>query len=283
MSLYEPFGVGKIQEYDYFVEATDYVVPNAQLDSLKTSITSISGFPTILEYLDRNSSEKKLLRFAIASRYGATHKWQECHVYEGNILSVVTYVDSYPQIFLSQQFKRMIRQKGNSVVRQNNGTPYVYPRIDTTGGIYQLPTIQHKTYNIQTLSQDYWLYDKEFVTDFIVKRAALAKFDENEFSYIFIGSFDECIRVGDYFQNHYALQALPLSLQKLSLSEGYWHGDDIVATFRFVEKGMEMFLSREGYALLKDGGFAIFRATKSAENDEWKRLEFFIDPEVLKR
>lgn len=283
MSPYEPFGVGKIQEDNYFVEATDYVVPNDQLDSLKTSVTPISGFLTILKYLDCNSSEKKLLRCAITSRYGAGHKWQECHVYDGNILSVVTYVDSYPQIFLSQQFKRMIRKKGYSVVRQNKGTPYVYPRIDTTGGIYQLPTIQHKTYNLQNLSlfQDYWLYGKDFVTDFIVKRAALAKFDESEFSYTYIGSFDECIKVGDYFNNNYALKSLPPNLQKLSLSEGYWHGDVIVATFRFIEKGKEIFLSREGYALLKDGGFVILRATNLAENDEWRKFEIYIDPEVL--
>jgi len=87
MSLYQPFGVGRIKEYDYFVETTDYVIPNTQLDSLKSSAASIPGFPTILEYLDRNSSERKPLKFAIASRYGAEFKWHECHVDEGHVLS----------------------------------------------------------------------------------------------------------------------------------------------------------------------------------------------------
>ena len=255
------------------------------MDSLKSSAASISEFPTILEYLDHNSSERKPLKFAIASMYGAEFKLCECHVIEGNVLSAITHVASYPQIFLSQHFKRMIRQKSLSVVRQDKGSPYVYPRIDTTGGIYELPAVGYKRYDIQALYQGYWQYPSlpdGFVTDFITKKVALSQFAESESFYTLIGSFDECMKVGDHFQKYYPKRTLPFSLQKLSLSEGYWRANEMLCTFRFVEKGKEIFLSREGYASLKEGGFVILRAAKRAEGDEWRELKMLLDPEVVK-
>jgi len=108
-----------------------------------------------------------------------------------------------------------------------------------------LPAIGYKPYDIQVLYQGYWQYPSlpdGFVTDFIVKKIALAQFAESEYSYTLIGSFDECMEVGDYFRKYYPKQPLPFSLQKLSLSEGYWRGNDIMSTFRFVEKGKEMLM-----------------------------------------
>ncbi len=285
MSLYQAFGIGRIKEYNYFIEATDHVVPNSQLDSLKNSASSLSGFPTVLDYLDHNSSEKKPLKFAIASRYGAEFKWRECHIDEGHVLSAITYVDNYPQVFLSQYLKRLLRQKGLSVVRQDKGYTYVYPKIDTAAGIYELPTVGYKPYSIEVLYQDYYRYPGSydgFVSDYIVKKAALAQFAESESFYTLIGSFGECMKIGDYFQKYYPKRTLPFNLQKLSLSEGYWRDTDILCTSRFTEKGREIFLSREGYTLLGEGGFVILRAAKRAEGDEWRKLEMLLDPEVVK-
>ena len=286
MSLYKPFGVGKIKDADYWIEATDYVVPNSQLDSLKNSAASISEFRTLLSYLDVNSSEKKPLKFAIESRYGAEFRYRECHVDEGHVLSVIVEVDNYQQIFLSQQFKRKIREKGLSVVRHQKDSTYSYPEIDTTRSIFEMPKRGYNEFRSQPLFQDYWqypgLYDG-FVSDYITKKTALTQFAESDYSYTVIGSFEECMKVGDYFpQKNFPERGLPFNFQIMSLSKGYWRDNDILAIFRLVEKGKEIFLSREGYRFLKEGGFVIIRAKKQAEDAEWKRLDILLDPEVIK-
>lgn len=276
MSLYEAFGIGKIREYDSYREATDYVVPNSEIKEENTSSTQwIKSYPTIQEFLDKNYQKQKI-EFSIKSRYNLPYSY--AYLNRNDLTSVVTIIENNPQFFISQYLKTKLKEKNMSILR-------TYPNwwtysLNTKTSFFEMPRSEHPEKKIMPFYIDYWQYSSDFVCDFVVKKDKIALFSES-YSWMPIGTFEKLITIHEYFKKNF--EERPLPFQEMGINEGFWSGRNTLASCREIEKGKEVYMSREGYSFLVKNDLSVIRAKKRTDKDElWEKIDVIFVPEVWK-
>lgn len=265
MSLLEPFGVGNLYLPDPggIRPVEDRIVPNGLLADTQALRERAKAHPTVPEFLKLRGYERRELLFARTP--DCFRRPIEASFHDGDtVMACEASYEGVSHFFLGQPFRRFLRTRGLSVVR-DYGTS-AGPVINTQTTPYELPPDVSK----QTpLARAFWgdvPYPPKIATDFVAPAANLVVYLD-AFGEKIVGATHEASPIREFFgppkkgvpgwgdELDWEIRGDPPLVASLPPSPG--------------KEGWKVFPTREGFRHLRDQGLAIIRATRFGPDGPW--------------
>lgn len=280
MEFEKAFGEDRILGYRGLTEATDRIVPNEHLSMDELLLRNFNDYTTISKYIIEafNPIEREISLSVFESfpeiKYGSVL------LKNGITISLKAIKDEYFQYFLSDYFLEHLKQRGLSIVRfgsERENPSYFTIEVDTRDREFNPAKLELK-FETKTFHHKYKEYNR-IESDIVTNAESLVGVTKKAYYYIVKGTTDGWEFLIDHLRNNFPRGIAPYNLK--TIIECYYKGNAIIAGVRdHKEKGMAIFLTKEGYEYMKGEKFAILRGKIREERNDLEELELLFHPEV---
>ena len=279
MEFEKAFGEDRILGYRGLTEATDRIVPNEHLSKKDSKdlmnrellLRNFNDYTTISRYIIEtfNPIEREI-SLSVFEPFPEI-KYNSALLKNGMTIALKAIKEGYFQYFLSDYFFEHLKQRGLSIVRFGGETknPSFTIEVNTRNQEFNPAKLELK-FETKTFHE----------SDIVTNAESLVGVTKKANYYIVKGTTDGWEFLIDHLRNNFSRGIAPYNLK--TIIECCYKGNAIIAGVRVhKEKGMEIFLTKEGYEYMKEQKFAILRGKIRKERNDWEELKLLFHPEVV--